>query len=247
MVAHKIYKKNFLDKVIVHLAFDSVIDLSKGLPKQFSESLLKAYPVSKVQETVNKNIKISQAGVHVDENKGNQWQYRGLNNEKLLTLDSKFFSIQYNQQENYDVFKDEFIKFKDLLFNSYPELVVSRIGLRYINVIKIAEDNPLDWSRYINDSLISSFNFLPTKEVVSRAFHNLEFNFSRYNINFKYGMNNPDHPAPIKKKIFILDYDGYALGLQDKDSIQDNFSDINEKIYELFELSVKDGLREIIK
>ena len=57
-------------------------------------------------------------------------------------------------------------------------------------------------------------------------------------------MNNPDYPAIIKKKIFILDYDAFSSSFIPVNEIKDAFSTFNDTIYNLFEQSIKDDLRE---
>ena len=53
-------------------------------------------------------------------------------------------------------------------------------------------------------------------------------------------MHNPDFPAPIKKKIFILDYDAYCSGILTKDEIFKNLPIFHAEIQRLFESSITD-------
>jgi uncharacterized protein (TIGR04255 family) len=62
-------------------------------------------------------------------------------------------------------------------------------------------------------------------------------------MRFQYGMHNPDYPAPIKKKIFILDYDAYCNGILTKNDIFKYLPIFHEEVQKLFENSISDKLR----
>ena len=95
-------------------------------------------------------------------------------------------------------------------------------------------------------NLLCSFRFYKGAGIVSRVFHNVEYSFDDFNLRYQFGMHNPDYPAPIKKKSFILDLDAYYQGIQDKDEIQKNLDKYHDKIQEVFELSITDKLRTIL-
>ena len=63
-------------------------------------------------------------------------------------------------------------------------------------------------------------------------------------MRFQYGMPNPDYPAPIKKKHFILDFDAYAEMLIDISELGDTLDTFHDRINSAFEQVIKDGLRK---
>ncbi len=94
--------------------------------------------------------------------------------------------------------------------------------------------------------MIAIFNIVDENYQVSRAFHELQLIISDMRIKFQYGMHNPDFPSVIKKKIFVLDYDGYYEYLQDQNEIMRNLSNINTEIENLFKKSIGPKLEEIM-
>jgi uncharacterized protein (TIGR04255 family) len=60
-------------------------------------------------------------------------------------------------------------------------------------------------------------------------------------------MHNPDYPAPIKKKTFILDYDAYTSGILGKDELDIYISQFHLAIQKLFEGSITEKFRTIYK
>ena len=65
-------------------------------------------------------------------------------------------------------------------------------------------------------------------------------------LKIQYGMNNPDYPALIRSKEFILDYDAFYEGSQDKESIIENLERFHSKIEDMFEKSITDELRKVM-
>ena len=57
--------------------------------------------------------------------------------------------------------------------------------------------------------------------------------------NFQYWIHNPDFPSIIKDYLFTLDYDVFVEGLLEKDDLLDKIVDFDNKITELFNLSIK--------
>jgi uncharacterized protein (TIGR04255 family) len=60
-------------------------------------------------------------------------------------------------------------------------------------------------------------------------------------------MFNPDYPAPIKKKIYTLDFDMYATKILDKQDIEETLDRYHEKLKLSFEEVITDELRNIME
>ena len=80
-----------------------------------------------------------------------------------------------------------------------------------------------------------------------REFHNLEMNYGGMNLTFLYGMHNPDYPAPIRQKTFVLDFDAYAMKVQGKEGLLNSLESMHDRIESLFEKSITERFREIIR
>ncbi len=143
--------------------------------------------------------------------------------------------------------REDFLSVTDALFNAYPKLQVKRLGLRYIDNIDIAEGNPTEWDKYLKPELNTIFAIAEKKEIISRAFHVLEFNYGEDLLRFQFGMFNPDYPAPIKKKIYTLDHDMYVARLLDKKDIGETLDRFHEKINRSFEEVITNELRKVME
>lgn len=77
-----------------------------------------------------------------------------------------------------------------------------------------------------------------------RNFHNMEFKYDDFNLRFQFGMHNPDYPAAIRQKIFILDFDAYFQGAFENNQMPAMLDNFHNAIQTLFERSITDNLRE---
>jgi uncharacterized protein (TIGR04255 family) len=82
--------------------------------------------------------------------------------------------------------------------------------LRYINEIRQAQGNPLDWNGLIAPSLIQATlaNIGHDADLV-RSMHQLHTRIGDLNLLMHYGIHNPEYPALVSRREFILDIDAF--------------------------------------
>ncbi len=242
------YKRNFLDKVIVKIDFQPINSILSELNIDLSKKALELFPISEPKkELIGIKFQLSAKDVKREElGKKAEWRFHGKNREKLLCISSDAIYIEYKQYESSKILKRDFYEIIEVLFKTYRDIQVNRSGLRYINNIELDEKNLMEWEKYLNPNLLAIFNIPTERDKISRAFHMLEINYDIMNIRFQYGMHNPDFPAPIRKKIFLLDYDAFLQELQPENEIKEIIDKFHIKIGELFEICITDSLRELM-
>ena len=128
----------------------------------------------------------------------------------------------------------------------FPERQIARLGLRYINQVDIKEGAPTDWAEYLAPELCAIVNLADDVSKVSRAFHVLDFNYGGASLRFQFGISNPDHPAPIRRKSYILDYDVYTNVLLERHEVAEYLSAFHDKVNASFEQVITDKLRGLM-
>lgn len=247
----KCYRTPFLKKVIAKIDFSAKYNLpQKGLPKEISDEILRLFPIPESKETITKQIQLSNQETKEIILKQNHLFFHGRSREKTLCITPEYLYIDIFKYETYEKMKNEFALIIDKLYEK-EEFSIRRFGLRYINQIHFnnPEDNSfLEWEEYINSNLLSFFRVPKNKILLSRAFSNVvqQFDDSML-LNFQYGMHNPDFPSRIKQKLFILDFDAYLQGLINKEEIKNYVEVAHQRIEELFENSITQGLRKLME
>ena len=243
------YNKNYLTKVIARLDFlNEITELSTQLPPEISKCILLIFPISEPQEAVARELQLTKENVQQkSEKKYTQWTFYGREREKKLIIVPKIYLIEHNRYKYYADLRDEFIKVVQTLFNTYPQIVCNRLGLRYINTISFENgDDPLSWEELVNEKLLSVLDFYPEKKYIARSFHNLGLNYGEYNIRYQFGIINPDYPAVVRKKSFILDLDAYYQGSIDQNNVGKSLDKYHDRIQEIFEMSITSRMRDIL-
>jgi len=241
------YRTNFLKEVIARIDFVSPVSkLEKELPPTVSKAALSSFPISEPRKAIAQELQVSPKELHTKTTESMEWRFHGKEKEKTLTVTPHSLFVKYKSYSTFEVLRDEFLKITAEFFNAFPDVQCSRLGLRYINNITPPNGNIFEWGDYINESMLSIFQFYPEATHLSRVFNILEFNFEEFQLRYQFGMPNPDYPARIRKKVFVLDLDAYYQGLQNENEVSANLQNFHGKIQELFEHSITDNLREIM-
>jgi uncharacterized protein (TIGR04255 family) len=92
------------------------------------------------------------------------------------------------------------------------------------------------------------FEFPPEvdRPALSRVFHNLELSLDAFNLVYRLGMHNPDYPARIRQKVFVLDLDAYTQSLVNIKDVAHLLDDFHGAIQRYFERSITDNFRRVM-
>lgn len=242
------YSKPYLKQVLVKADFIAPIyEIRDKFPPDLYRDFIQDFPISDHKEVRESEVIITSdsAGdtAQTREEKSMNWCFRAKDRNQNLTVNMKFLYIECLKYETFEALCLQFFQAIDKLAGLFPALQFGRLGLRYINSIEIDEPNPTEWDEYIRNSLLTKIDIVDPNQI-ARIFNIFEFMYDEMNLRFQYGMHNPDFPAAILKKIFILDYDAYSKGVFTHGDVKAKLRLFHEKISELFEFSIRDPLRD---
>lgn len=243
------YRKNFLKEVIVRVDFlNPLSGVDVALPPAIAEAAVRDFPIPEPREALHRQVKIDREGVASTEERLKEFQFHGLDRTKTLTISRQVALVQCKTYQTYELVKAEFVRILDQVAEIFGEVQSSRVGLRYVNNIELAEQNPTDWSAYIVPQLLSLFEFPPEvdRPTLSRVFHNLEMSLDNFNLSYRLGMHNPDYPARIRQKVFVLDLDAYTQSLVKIRDVGHLLDDFHGTVQRYFELSITNNLRTVM-
>jgi uncharacterized protein (TIGR04255 family) len=173
-----------------------------------------------------------------------QWFFYSKDRQKCVHIAAEAFYVEYKSYDSFKQLRKEFTGIAESLFIEFPELQVSRFGLRYVNNIQLDEDDPTDWSAYLQPKVLHILKIASDPKTITRALQLLDFDYGDMQMRFQGGIPNPDHPAPIRRKHFLLDYDAFCSGLLSISDIQTNLEKFHDKIKRSFEEVITDRLRK---
>jgi len=242
------YARNYLTNVIARLDFAGPIEsLKSELPIAISDTIMRHFPVSEPTKRVAEQLSISPDQFKHSRSEFTQWSFRDRAGHTTLLVRPQALVLEYSRYHDFETLQEHFMNVVSAVLGCYTDVVGSRLGLRYINNLNLgSEATPLSWGEYINDNLLCLFAFCPQPAQISRVFHTLELNLGDHNVRFQSGMPNPDFPAPIKRRGFVLDLDAYSQSAYRPDQVSSSLHAFHGTIQTLFEASITDTLRAVL-
>lgn len=139
-----IYKRNPLDKVICQLRFPAILKIETDIPANFQEKIRSEFPVYNENMEVNLNFPPMMENLIPDELLKQNLQIPQLKNHEFssedgeckINLTRNFISLSVSKYSRWDDFKQKLLKPIDALIEIYNPAYYTRIGLRYIDVIR---------------------------------------------------------------------------------------------------------------
>lgn len=241
------YRRNFLSEVIARVDLLNPIEgLEAALPDSLNQSALRTFPVREPRQSIAQELQIGPKQFATKQSEFTEWHFHGRRREKTFAIGPTWIYVSYKQYEKYELLRTDFLEQATAFFREYRNAEPSRLGLRYINQIELSSGDPLDWDPYLNSSMLSIFRVVEGKPRIARTFHNLELAEEDFQVRFQYGMHNPDYPAPIRRKRFVLDLDAYRQGHFEPAELESLLDRFHRRIQEIFEHSITNRLREVL-
>ncbi len=244
------YNKNFLTKVIFRMDYPLNLELERERPIELQKKIRENFPILEPLEQIGITFRrIPGVSDDTDQLAKTIWKFFSSDKKQEVEVDSNYLSVSFNDNsyKHYSDFKETVEHIVNSFCEIYPTTIINRLGLRYINEIKVDDDNLFDWSDYINQDLIKNLDFYEDKEKIVRAMNSNVIKIDEASfMNFKYGIFNPGFPGEIVEKSFILDFDCYTKEELNQSDLFDKLDSYNLIMYEYFEKSIEQKTRDLL-
>jgi len=243
-----VYKTPCLEKVIIRVDLASPsFYTQEALPGIVLDAVLPRFPIIEPRE-VKPIFEISASSSKASQaTSETHWALFGRDREKDLLIAPSHFYIEQRRYESYEHLESDFVTVFDALVCAFPDMRASRFGLRYVNKIQPEdESDPLNWEGLINKSMLAIFDIPRKPESICRAFHTLARRIGDGMLTMQYGMHNPDFPATIRQKVFVIDIDASYQGALTPKEVKGLSGEYHTIIRDAFEDAIQDALREMM-
>ena len=248
MANHK-YVRNYLTNVIVRADFAAPwLRAPTPYPESVTTAILQEFPVEE-QRTIQFGVApVMPSGQEpVVSDPVLEAGYYSLDRSRHVGLARGHVFLEETRYEGFVKMSERLFKILEPIFACAPGLAIKRLGLRYMNVVTLPGRNVLNWSSYLDRSLVSSLSFPGDGEGLTRAMSNMELVVDGIGLRFQYGVWNPDYPNIVRRKEFILDLDASAMGLASYSEACDQTVHLHNIVESTFERSIKDALRKTME
>lgn len=246
------YKRNFLDRVIVHCQLHDQWEIKDELPSPLKSALLKIAPIVREAITQNTTVTIEQSTGTTIENseQAKKWFFSNPEKGYAVSIAHDYFSIEYTLYKSIDELKELLEKIILEIKEELGEFIVKKLGVRYVDIFQFGTEDPLDWDKYISKEYLVTTDTLPPeadRKNLSRAFNRMEYTYpDEMQVIINYGIHNPNYPAPIRLRQYILDTDIQSLGLFNSDELRDKVDQFQVKANEIFESAITEKVRSLM-
>lgn len=251
----KEYKKNYISNFIIKLDLEDKLD--EGDYEKLILLLSQEFPINEKRDIQNRNIVISandkdnpEATISDPELKVQNILYNSSRTERItINSDSIFYeSLKYTSFSYVKPILENIIQ---CLTKEYNIKNFNRIGLRYVNLIKMpikSKKEIFDWNGYINDALLSDNKIIKPNDILQEI-KIMDFKLDEdYDLlcRLQAGIPNRNMPADLIEKIFLIDIDGYSNSLVEQEDAISVLTKIHDENIKVFEKCIGDKLRSVM-
>lgn len=243
------YKANFLRSVVIQVSFTQPITQKIiGIPSELRKAVIKEFPIEKERPGFTTNVQINAETQEVTSTSSHvvALEFTNISKAKTLVIDHQSIAIEYNRYRAYEELMSDFSSLVQAIIMQNPEMLVGRLGLRYINQIMFPQFNHIDWKLYLNRRLLGLHSKAFSIGFPLRIMHSYIYGFDDMMVNFQFGEPNPEFPARQRTNLFVLDYDASFLGLFSPNDLTQPFDKLHSTIQKLFESHITAKLRDVM-
>lgn len=240
------YATTFLNDVAAQIDFLEPPDPLSGkvLPSSIQTELRKSFPIYEPGSASSHELTFSEEGIAASREEFQQWVYHGNEREKTISINKMQVVVRTSEYSSYESLKENVLSPINAISREDPEKYVSRTGLRYVNIYPDILASMKDSSSYFSAMLSGPLASLDNAESCSRSFLITEYIYEDAKVRMQTGVYNPDYPARIKKRDFVIDIDAYSDTPHQFAEVGKTLDVLHRYIQIHFESSITDALRE---
>ena len=246
------YAKNFITQVILRADFQSgTVPMIQ--PEGELLAALDGFPLRTRANRTKSEVRIRKTpqGPAKDTHTTNYLENNFFTEDKSrhIALCSEYLMLEERRYDGYPALRDVFLDVLDAAAAQYPGLKIRRLGMRYINEIKLPEEDAGPglgadfWEKYVNPSLLGGLRFAANDGALARHMCSTELNNGADRANIRYGIFNGEYPKPNRRREFVLDIDTYTLNLMGAEAVPAKLDEYHRAAFSVFETAVTDALR----
>ncbi|MCD8322858.1 MAG: TIGR04255 family protein [Oscillospiraceae bacterium] len=248
------YDSNFISQVIIRADFVSGSVPMVNQPEESFSDLLADFPQRNrmnrtksevhIQKTPQGPVKDTRTINYVENNFWAEGKVR------RIAMSSEYVFLEERRYQGYGILRDTFLDVLDAMAAQYPSLSIRRLGMRYINEIKLPQADAgvglgADfWQNYVNPWLLGGLRFAANDGALARHMCTTELNYGTDRATIRYGIFNGEYPKPNRRREFILDVDTYCQTNVATDNVSAKLDDYHAAACSVFEAAITDKLRD---
>jgi uncharacterized protein (TIGR04255 family) len=242
---------------LCQVRFSSMISVSDPTSlTAFQRAIKSKYPVAVPAQEIELLVGIGSpdSGLRGEQRRSSQWQFTDQEDNWKIVLAQDFLTLETRNYEHFDDFLSRLHEALDALVEHIQPTIVTRIGLRYVNEIRLDELQDMDWFDILRKDLLgaiavpelvqNTIQVAAVQQLVLRYPHDLGINIHHGLIPTGTTVRLRVNEEPPTRPFYLLDFDVFrdfplprALDMN-RNIICQYVESYHKMIYRLFRWSV---------
>lgn len=227
------YQRNFIKTAVCELRFPTLLELEAKPPHKFQAKIRKNYPFYEPQviEQVGGPHELARELRYLFRSKDQQW-----------TITVKSFSLAVETSKYLD-FEDFFGRFTQVLASAKDMIdadFLTRVGLRYINLVPIEDGNLEGWIR--SDLILPITGGVLGAPTKFSSLLQGPMEHGQYSV--RHGLKEEEpNKSPMKR--YLLDFDYFSENVE-LDAVESRIKEFNNTNFALFSWCLGDKAKRLL-
>jgi uncharacterized protein (TIGR04255 family) len=245
-----IYEKNLLDRVICQLRFPPILKIEKEIPADFQDRIREQFPQYRQKEElpvpIPTQLQINLPGEFQSKNH----EFSSEDGKWTVNLTRTFIALTTRDYRRWEDFQEHLNGPVAALRDMYQPVYFSRVGLRYIDIIRRSElgiDKDEPWSELLDPHLLGLLCSSCAVANDIRAFettYELLLEDKRSVVRVATALAEQQNS---KEEFFVIDSDFYNTEKTDAARVNEKLDYFHERASRLIQLLATEKLQKAMK
>lgn len=245
-----IYAQNPLAEVICQIRFPTVLRIDSDVPANFQEHIRKDFPLfteedQQILPTTSPELAQLVRASLQQQIPRKIWKFRSENEQWEATLTREAFSLSTTAYRHWEEFRDKFAALFSALQAEYAPSFITRIGLRYQNVIARSTLGlaTAPWSDLLKPHISAEYSSNDLSPFIQEAVHRVLINLPEQ------GKVNLRHGTALKadadnEVVYLIDNDFFTEAKTGVAGVIDRLNLFNRESGRLFRWCISEELHQ---
>lgn len=196
---------NFIDNMIIRIDYADIEMLGRTFPQGLRDSIREGFPLQEMRDVKTGNFQLDpMSGDIVSKSTvaSKEWAFSSSDGMRRLVFNPGFLSYECRggSYSGYADSRNNFLTAAKALEDEYQGVTITRLGMRYTNVVTPVSSCSCDgtlpeiWSDTIHQDYLAELSLFEKEDYV-RAVSSVEIKRDGYSARLQYGLYNRDYPS----------------------------------------------------
>ena len=239
-----------LHEVLCQLSFPRLLKLETELPNIFQERLLQDFPFFEERKNIALSVKTDNEGANDEIERTTKKVFEFISEDRnwKISLQSDSIALTCSKYDKWEDFSKKITHAFDNLVDIYGIKNITRVGLRYKDVIdREILGTELTWNKLLKPHIAGVYGILEDSPSIESQFSNFILKLDNVDGRVQVNHGLVEKVGDNHHYAYLIDGDFFCEGSINKDEAYEQLSKFNVEARKLFRWSISDELHELLQ